>query len=166
MESRAEMRVLLMISNSNMAIRERYSTVLRTHFPGLGVSNMSGLPTDPDSILKSFDVLVYELGAPDDPRRYQAILKLLGQLDKDTRLRIVTHIEGSFRAGIVAELESKEIVCVGEPFNQETIVEAFQRVAPRPRQARTSAAAGQAATSVGGRLRGLFRRRGSGDDRG
>ncbi|GEM_PF-1527308 len=154
------MRVLLMISNSNMAIREMYGAVLRAHFPGWGVSNMSGMPPNPGSILKSFEVLVYELGAPSDPQRYRAILKLLDEVDKEDGLRIVTHIEGTFRAGIVAELESRDIVCVGEPFTPEAIVEAFRRVAPPARGAPKAGTTTRAATgSAGGRLRGLFRRR-------
>jgi hypothetical protein len=161
------MRVLLMISNSNMAIRDSYGTALRAQFPGWGVSNMSGMPSDPGSILKSFEVLVYELGAPSDPRRYQAILKLLDEIDKEDGLRIVTHIEGTFRAGIVAELESRGIVCVDEPFTQEAIVAALRRVAPRPRRSPEAGTATQAAAnSMGNRLRGFFRRRNPGGDGG
>ena len=68
------MRVLLMISNSNMSARELYGMVLRERHPGWGISNMSGLPISPATILKGFDVVVYELGAADDPRRYKAVL--------------------------------------------------------------------------------------------
>jgi hypothetical protein len=157
------MRVLLMISNSNMAIRDSYSAVLRTHFSGWGVSNMSGMPTDPSSILKSFEVLVYELGPPSDPRRYQAVLKLLDEIEEEDGLRIVTHIEGTFRAGIVAQLESRGIVCVDEPFTPEAIIAALRRVAPRPRGSPEADRTARAASnSMGDRLRGLFRRRTSG----
>ena len=57
------MRVLLMISNSNMPARELYGMVLRDRHPGWGIANMSGLPISPATIMKGFDVVVYELGA-------------------------------------------------------------------------------------------------------
>ena len=70
------MRVLLMISNSNMSVRELYGMVLRDRHPGWGISNMSGLPISPATIMKGFDVVVYELGAADDPQRYKAVRAL------------------------------------------------------------------------------------------
>ena len=143
------MRVLMMISNDNMAVREVYTSVLQSRFPGWGISHMSGLPPNPAYILKAYDVLIYELGKPDDPRRYKAILELWGELKELQRVRIVTHIEGPYREGVVAELEGQGIVCAGAPFMPQIIAEALQRVAP-PSRAESP--------ERGGRLRRLFRR--------
>lgn len=146
------MRVLMMISNSNMAARELYTLVLRERFPGWGISHMSGLPPNPGYIVKGFNVLLYELGAPDDPRRYKAVLALHDEIKEIDWVRLVTRIEGPYRDGIVAELESKGVICVGAPFSPQTIAEALQRAAPRPR------AAPDSGPGLGMRLRGLFRR--------
>ena len=91
------MRVLLMISNSNMSAREIYGMVLRERHPGWGISNMSGLPISPATILKGFDVVVYELGAADDPRRYKAVLALWEEVKELGSLRMITPT--TFRRG-------------------------------------------------------------------
>ena len=155
------MRVLLMISNSNMSARELYGMVLRERHPGWGISNMSGLPISPATIMKGFDVVVYELGAADDPRRYKDVLALWEEAKDLRRLRMITHIEGPFREGIVAELESQGVICVGAPFTPETIATAFERVAP---QRKATATPKESGPGLGGRLRGLFRRK-EGDTR-
>lgn len=152
------MRVLMMISNSNMAVREVYTLVLRERFPGWGLSNMSGMPPGAAGIINSFDVVIYELGAPDDPRRYQAILSLVDLLGAEVSRPIVTHIEGTFREGVVAELEGRGVIVVGVPFSPDTIAEALKRAVPTA----TTPKAGEQAppdSGFGGRLRGLFRRR-------
>jgi hypothetical protein len=150
------MRVLLMISNSNMSVRELYGMVLRERHPGWGISNMSGLPISPATIMKGFDVVVYELGAADDPQRYKAVLALWEEVKELGRLRMVTHVEGPYREGIVAELESQGVICVGAPFTPQTIAEAFERVAP-PRKAPARPKA--SGPGLGERLHGLFRRK-------
>ena len=149
------MRVLLMISNSNMSARELYGMVLRERHPGWSISNMSGLPISPATILKGFDVVVYELGAADDPRRYKAVLALWEEVKELGRLRMITHVEGPYREGIVAELERQGVICVGAPFTPETIAAAYERVAP-PRKA--TASPKDSGPGLGDRLRGLFRR--------
>ena len=148
------MRVLLMISNSNMAARELYTRVLREQFPGWGLSNMSALPPGAGHIIKSFDVLVYELGAPDDPQRYKSLLALHDEIKPLETVGVITRIEGPYREGIVAELEGRGIVCVAAPFGTETVAAAFQRLAP-PQRASSGPRPG-----LGERLRGLFQRRG------
>ena len=150
------MRVLLMISNSNMSVRELYAMVLRERHPGWGISNMSGLPISPATIMKGFDVVVYELGAADDPQRYKAVRALWEEVKDLGRLRMVTHVEGPYREGIVAELESQGVICVGAPFTPETIAGAFDRVAPRRKATATPKVSGP---GLGDRLRGLFRRK-------
>jgi hypothetical protein len=145
-----------MISNSNMSTRELYGMVLRERHPGWGISNMSGLPISPATILKGFDVVVYELGAADDPRRYKAVLALWEEVKELGRLRMLTHVEGPYREGIVAELESQGVICVGAPFTPETIAEAFERAAP---PGMVPAGAKQSSPGLGARLRGLLRRR-------
>ncbi len=178
------MRVLLMVSNSNMGVRELYTTVLREDFPGWGVSAMSGLPSNPGSIVSSFDVLVYELNKPDDPRRFKDIQALWAEI-KDGPARMVTHIEGPYREGIVSQLESQGVVCVATPFGPETVGAAIAAAAPAPRASRRRGKIAEAGEQVGagelreaaasrdgagasngvgagsgwgGRLRGLFRR--------
>ena len=149
------MRVLLMISNSNMSARVVYTRVLRERFPGWGLSNMSGLPLSPPTIIKGFEALVYELFAPDDPRRYTALKALLNELTDLPHVRVITHIEGPYRDSIVADLEQRGVVCVGAPFGTETVAEALARIAPASRQdARTD---GESTRGWG--LRGIFRRR-------
>jgi hypothetical protein len=150
------MRVLLMISNSNMSTRELYGMVLRKRHPGWGISNMSGLPISPTTIMKGFDVVVYELGAADDPRRYKAVLALWEEVKELGRLRMMTHIEGPYREGSVAELERQGVICVGAPFTPETIAAAFERLAS-PRQA--TATPKESGPGLSDRLRGFFRRK-------
>lgn len=149
------MRVLLMISNSNMAARELYTRVLRAQFPGWGLSNMSALPPGAGHIIKGFDVLVYELGAPDDPQRYKSLLALHDEIKPLETVRVITRIEGPYREGIVAELEGRGIVCEAAPFEPETVAAAFRRVAPQPRQAAPT----HERPGLGQRLRGLLQRR-------
>lgn len=145
----------MMISNSNMAVREVYTLILRERFPGWGLSNMSGMPLGAAGIINSFDVVIYELGAPDDPKRYQAILSLVDLLGAEVRRPIVTHIDGTFRDGVVAELEGRGVIVVGVPFGPETIAEALKRAVP----VATAPKASEQDGSLSGRLRGLFHRR-------
>src|SRR5438874_2258435 len=91
------MRVLLMISNSNMPARELYGRVLRDRHPAWGISNMSGLPISPATIMKGFDVVVYDLGAADDPRRYRAVLALWAEVKDPGTQRMSTHVGGPYR---------------------------------------------------------------------
>lgn len=157
------MRVLMMISNNNMGVRAVYTSVLQSRFPGWGLSHMSGLPPNPAYILKAYDVLVYELGKPDDPSRYKATLALWDELKELQTIRMVTHIEGPYREGIVAELQQRGIVCVDTPFTPQAIADALDRVAPQRRGKERTAASREDAPapgpSPGGRLRGLFRSR-------
>lgn len=145
------MRILLMISNSNVAARELYGLVLREKYPGWGISNMSGLPSNPASIIQAYDAMVYEIGPANDPKRYQAVLALWNEI-KESGTRMITHIEGPFREGVVAELEAQGVVCVEAPFTPETVAAALQRVAPAPKQRKDHG-------RRGGLLGGLFRRR-------
>ncbi len=118
------MRVLLMISNRNMAVRELYTAMLGSRYPGWGLSHMSGPPISPATIAKGFDVLIYELGAPDDPKRYRELLALWEQI-KELGIRVITHIEGPYREGVVAELAGQGIIVVEEPFTPEHVVAAL-----------------------------------------
>src|SRR5262245_18424943 len=116
---------------------------------------MSGLPINPAAIMKGVDVVVYELGAADDPGRYKAVLALWDEVKELGRLRMISHVEGPYREGIVAELESQGVICVGAQFTPHIIAAAFERVAP-PRKA--PAAPRESGPGLGARLRGLFRR--------
>jgi hypothetical protein len=156
------MRVLLMISNSNVAVRELYGLVLRERYPTWGVSQMSGLPANPGPIVQAYEALVYEMGAANDPKRYKAVQALWDELKESGKTRLITHIEGPFREGVVAELESQGVVCVEAPFTPDNVAAAFARVAPAPRQQRKDRQGSPAQDKAeGGRglLRGLFRRR-------
>ena len=69
---------------------------------------------------------------------------------------MMTHVEGPYREGSVAALESQGVICVGAPFTPETIAAAYERVAP-PRKA--TATRTDSGPGLGDRLRGLFRRK-------
>ena len=146
------MRVLLMISNSNMGVRQLYGQVLRQSFPTWGISNMSGFPISPATIVKGFDIVVYELGAADDPRRFKDLEALWNDVKDILDVRFVTHVEGPHREDIVAELEGQGIVCVGAPFSPEAIAATFAMLTPRSHIQRAQG------PRLGERLRGLFRR--------
>ncbi len=156
------MRVLLMISNSNVAAREFYGLVLRERYPAWGVSQMSGLPSNPAPIVQAYEALVYEMGAANDPKRYKVVQALWDELKESGKTRLITHIEGPFREGVVAELESQGVVCVDAPFTPDNVAAALARVAPATKQQRKDRRESLAQDKAeGGRglLRGLFRRR-------
>lgn len=160
------MRILMMISNSNVAVREIYGMALREGHPNWSVSHMSGLPPDAGPIVTSYDALIYEIGSANDPRRYKAVLALWDEIKGSGATRLITHIEGSFSEGIVAELEGQGVVCVGAPFTPETVAAALARIAPTPRKGKepkgTQGAKEQPAQGESGDhglFRGLFRRR-------
>jgi len=159
------MRVLLMISNSNVSVRELYGLVLRERHPTWGVSQMSGLPSNPAPIVQAYEALVYEMGAANDPKRYKAVQALWGELKESGKTRIITHIEGPFREGVVAELESQGVVCVDAPFTPENVAAAFARVAPaskqqrKDRKDRKGSPDRDKAEGGHGLFHGLFRRR-------
>lgn len=150
------MRVLLMISNRNMAVRALYTAVLSSRHPGWGLSHMSGPPISPATIAKGYDVLVYELDAPGDPKRYRDLLALWEQIN-ELGIRVITHIEGPYREGVTAELAERGIIVVEEPFTLEHVAAALERAAPPPRKRRKEQADGEPERR--GLLRGLFRRK-------
>jgi len=156
------MRVLMMISNSNTPVRELYGMALRDHYPNWSLSNMSGLPSNPGPIVGAYDALIYELGAANDPTRYKAALALWDEVKESGATRMVTHIEGPFRDGVVAELEGQGIVCVGAPFTPENVAAALDRIAPTPRKRKGAGESSRKEAETGergGLFRGLFRRR-------
>ncbi len=159
------MRFLMMITNNNVAVREIYGMALRERYPGWGVSHMSALPPSAGPIVAAYDALIYEIGAANDPKRYKAVLALREELQgSGSKTRIVTHIEGPFREGVVAELEGQGVVCVDAPFTPENVAAALARIAPAPKKGKeTKPAKGPApeGDAAGGRglFRGLFRRR-------
>lgn len=154
------MRVLLIIDNANMAAQEMYNMVLRDSFPGWGVSRMSGLPRSPDAILRGYTAAIYEIGKPDDPRRYRGALALWEEIKPLGTVKMLTHIEGPYSDGIVAELEEQGIVCIASPFGPTTIQAALESVAPpvRRRGARAEESGEKEAATRGSFLRSLFRR--------
>ena len=161
------MRLLMMISNNNIAVREIYGMALRERYPTWSVSHMSGLPPDAGPIVTSYDALIYEIGAESDPRRYKPALALWDDIKGSGATRMITHIEGAFSEGIVAELEGQGIICVAAPFTPENAGAALARIAPAPAprkgkeakgaKERPTPAEGAQAGESGGRGRGLFR---------
>ncbi len=147
------MRVLLMISNANTSARELYTAALRRYQPAWGISNMSGLPSDAASIVRGFDLLVYELGRPDDARRHGAVSALWDELRPLESTKIVTHVEGPLSLDVAADLEARGIICVQAPLGLETIAAALSRAAP-PKRPPAAPDGG-----IGRRLRSLFTRR-------
>ena len=155
------MRVLLMITNNNVAVREIYGMALRAHHPNWGLSHMSALPSNTGPIVSAYDALIYEIGAANDPKRYKAVLALWDELKGSGATRLVTHIEGPFREGVVAELEAQGVVCVGAPFTPDNVAAALARIAPVPKKRKEPKEPSAPGDEAGGcgLFRGLFRRR-------
>lgn len=142
-------RILMMISNANVSIREVYTVVVQNDLPGWGVSYMSGLPDNPLSILAAFDVLIWELGQADAPDRLLALRTLARQLHEvGARTIIVSHVEAHSESA-VDELANLRVM--RGPLSWVAIGETLRTLLPAvvpPQPARTS----------GGRFSRLFRR--------
>ena len=124
------MRILLMISNQNMGIRDTYTSVLKRDFPGWGMSHMSGLPSDPTSIIGGFDAVIYEMFVADDPRQYKGAKALWSELKIGHTTPLITHVEGPYRDASASDLRADGVTIVGTPFNAASVSLAFQSISP------------------------------------
>lgn len=114
------MRMLLLINNRQMGLRERYTTVLDSHAGGWITSFMSGMPGDLESIASGYNAVIFELGDPNSEERIAAVkrLRLAG-------VSVVTHLEGRVAATGVSELAAVGAVLVQLPVTSEHIQSAL-----------------------------------------
>jgi hypothetical protein len=104
------MRMLLMVSNDHMSLRELYTLAVDNQQGGWATSFMSGLPSGAESIVAGFDAVVYELGAPDRPGRVDEVKALLR-----SGVKVVTHVEGRDSAAKVDDLQAAGAFVVPHP---------------------------------------------------
>src|SRR6185312_9983869 len=94
-------RMLLMVSNDHMSLRELYTLAVDNQPGGWATSFMSGLPSSAEAIVAGFDAVVYELGAPDSPGRVDEVKALLR-----SGVKVITHVEGRDSAAKVDDLRA------------------------------------------------------------
>ena len=140
------MRMLLLISNNNMSLRELYSMMLDAHPGGWLTSFMSGLPAGVESIAAGYDAMIYELGPADKEERV-AVVKRLRAAGKP----MITHVEGRQAAQRADELRAAGATVIPNPVTGERITEALDAVTATLRPPRRAGRGG-----LGTRLRGLF----------
>jgi hypothetical protein len=153
-------RVLLMISNSNVTLRELYTAVLSNEFPGWRVSFMTAMPERHLEIMAGYSLIIYELGRADDPARLDAVRALGDQLRDYRGTVLYTHLEGLLPDDAVADLSAHNVHAGAGPMSWQGLAADLRAAtAPPP-----DALAGRAATpGLLGRLQGLFRRDGAGN---
>lgn len=123
------MRMLLMISNSQMSLRELYTMVLDSHRAGWITSFMSGMPGDPAAIAGGYDAVIFELGVPNARERVAAALDLCAR----GRVPVITHVEGREAGPWTQELRDGGVVVVANPVTGGSIGEALDAIAARRR---------------------------------
>lgn len=123
------MRMLLMISNNNMSLRELYTMVLDSHPTGWVTSFMSGMPADVDAILSGYDAVIYELGAADSPDRVDVVKRM-----RSGGAQVITHVEGRQAAQRTEELESAGALVVANPLSPTHVSAAIDQLADRLRR--------------------------------
>jgi hypothetical protein len=123
------MRMLLMISNQQMSLRERYTTVLDTHPIGWITSFMSGMPGEAEAIVTGYDAVIFELGAPDREERVHTTRRLLA-----TGVPVLTHLEGRLAAHQGSELAEAGAIVIPMPLTSEHIQTALDELATRLRK--------------------------------
>src|SRR5579862_9163702 len=102
-------QVLLMISNNNLGLRELYAAVLSNEFPGWRVSYMTGMPERAVQIMAGYNLVIYELGKADDPRRIETARLLGDQLHESTTTALFTHLEGVVADHVVGDLAAHHV---------------------------------------------------------
>ena len=139
------MRMLLMISNNNMSLRELYTTMLDNHRAGWITSFMSGMPGDVESIVSGYDAVIYELGAADKEDRVATARKL-----RATGIPVITHVEGRQSAQRAAELAAAGVFVIPNPVTGAHIDETLDTLVEQIRKTK------EGASRMG--LRTFFRR--------
>jgi hypothetical protein len=118
-----------MAGNDSLSLRELYTTVLENHAAGWATSFMSGFPTDVESIVGAYDLVVFELGKADSAERVDRARRV-----RRTGVDVVTHVEGPEAGRLNDELLRDGIVAVANPLNVEHIEAALDQVASRRKQ--------------------------------
>jgi hypothetical protein len=114
------MRMLLMVSNDHMPLRELYTLAVDNQQGGWATSFMSGLPVGAESIVAGFDAVVYELGAPDSPGRVDEVKALLR-----SGVRVVTHVEGRESDAKADDLRAAGAYVIPHPVTIAAVAEAL-----------------------------------------
>lgn len=127
------MRMLLMISNQQMSLRERYTTMLDRHPAGWITSFMSGMPGEAEAIVAGYDAVVFELGAPDREERLRTTRQLLA-----TGVPVLTHLEGRLAAQQSSDLTASGAIVIPMPLTSEHIQAALDEVTARLRKGQLS----------------------------
>jgi len=114
------MRMLLMVGNNQMSLRELYTLAVENHPAGWATSFMSGLPDGADSIVPAYDAVVYELGPPDSPRRVIDVKAL-----RRTGTPVITHLEGREAPARAEELRAAGAQIVPYPVTIDGVTQAL-----------------------------------------
>ncbi|HWE60094.1 MAG TPA: hypothetical protein VHB98_00130 [Chloroflexota bacterium] len=142
------MRMLLIISNNNMSLRELYTMMLDNHTAGWITSFMSGLPEDVESIAAGYDAVIYELGPADREDRVAAVRRLLS-----TGRPVITHLEGRQAGQRAQELTGAGAYVVPNPVTSARIEEVLDAITTKLRRPRRRAPR----EGIGARFRRLLR---------
>ena len=118
------MRMLLMVSNNQMALRELYTLAVDNHPAGWATSFMSGMPEGVNSITSAFEAVVYELGAPDNPDRVKAVRAL-----RQGGAEVITHLEGRQAAEYAEELQAAGAHVISHPVTIAGVTQALDDLA-------------------------------------
>jgi hypothetical protein len=140
------MRMLLMVSNDHMALRELYTLAVDNQTGGWATSFMSGLPTGAESIMAGFDAVVYELGAPDSLDRVDDVKALLR-----TGVKVVTHVEGRDSAAKADDLRAAGAYVIPHPVTIASVTDALNALAVKSKGTN-----GRNRVGLGERLRRTF----------
>jgi len=120
------MRMLLMIGNQQMSLRERYTAILDAHPDGWLTSFMSGMPGDVVSTASGYAAVIFELGPPDGEERIAQVRTLL-----DAGIIVVTHLEGRIAFQGTTALQAAGAIVIPAPVTAAGIREALDLLAAR-----------------------------------
>ncbi|HVA91560.1 MAG TPA: hypothetical protein VNL71_17160 [Chloroflexota bacterium] len=119
-EQGAEMRMLLMVTNNQMSLRELYTLAVENHRAGWATSFMSGLPGGAEAIVSAYDAVVYELGPADSAQRMTEVKAL-----RRAGTPVITHLEGREAAARTEELRAVGAQVIPHPVTIEGITQAL-----------------------------------------
>lgn len=124
------MRMLLMVTNNQMSLRELYTLAVENHSAGWATSFMSGFPEGVESIVSAYDAIIYELGPPDSPRRVSDLKAL-----RRTGTPVLTHLEGREAPARAEELRAAGVQIVPFPVTVAGITQALDALASQRKTA-------------------------------
>jgi hypothetical protein len=119
-------RMLLIIGNNNMSLRELYTMVFDNHPAGWGTSFMSAMPSGVESIISGYDAVTFEIGSADSPERMDAVKRL-----RRTGATVLTHLDGRQLAEREQELRATGAYVVANPVNAAHISEALDALSAK-----------------------------------